>query len=112
MTIGFVGSGRMTGMCGRFVIAANKAAIRDASSVGETFQDEVKPSWNVAPMQGIPFTETCEGLDIVRRRAAVQSKDLLTGPTAGSGSASVFPGFAGECAVASRPSTVSHREYS
>ena len=42
-------------MCGRFVITDYKAAIRDAFSVDETFQDELKPSWNVAPMQGIPF---------------------------------------------------------
>lgn len=42
-------------MCGRFVIAGNKAAIRDAFSVDETFKDELKPSWNVARMQGIPF---------------------------------------------------------
>ena len=45
----------MVVMCGRFVIAGNKAAIRDAFSVDESFQDELKPSWNVAPMQGIPF---------------------------------------------------------
>lgn len=42
-------------MCGRFVIAGNKAAIRDAFSVDETFKDELKPSWKVARMQGIPF---------------------------------------------------------
>ncbi|RJT76983.1 SOS response-associated peptidase [Arthrobacter cheniae] len=32
-----------------------KAAIRDAFSVDESFEDELKPSWNVASMQGIPF---------------------------------------------------------
>ncbi|MFJ6003389.1 SOS response-associated peptidase family protein [Arthrobacter sp. NPDC092385] len=42
-------------MCGRFVIAGHKASIQDAFSVDEAFQDELKPSWNVAPMQGIPF---------------------------------------------------------
>ncbi|MHA7191951.1 SOS response-associated peptidase family protein [Arthrobacter sp. MDT2-16] len=58
----------MASMCGRFVIAGNKAAIWDAFSVDGSFQDEVKPSWNVAPMQGIPFV--CEQLregELVRR---------------------------------------------
>jgi putative SOS response-associated peptidase YedK len=45
----------MTCICGCFAIAGNKAAIRDAFSVEESFEDELKPSWNVAPMQGIPF---------------------------------------------------------
>jgi putative SOS response-associated peptidase YedK len=42
-------------MCGCFIITDYKAAIRDAFSVDETFKDELKPPWNVAPMQGIPF---------------------------------------------------------
>ncbi|WP_434995442.1 SOS response-associated peptidase [Arthrobacter sp. Ld5] len=58
----------MTIMCGRFVIAGNKAAIHDAFSVDETFQDELKPSWNVAPMQGIPFvSEQLREGELVRR---------------------------------------------
>ena len=58
----------MTPMCGRFVIAGNKAAIRDAFSVDETFQEDVKPSWNVAPMQGIPFvSEQLREGELVRR---------------------------------------------
>ncbi|MHA7261572.1 SOS response-associated peptidase [Arthrobacter sp. TMN-37] len=55
-------------MCGRFVIAGNKAAIRDAFSVEESFEDELKPSWNVAPMQGIPFvSEQLREGELVRR---------------------------------------------
>jgi putative SOS response-associated peptidase YedK len=42
-------------MCGRFVIAGNKAAMLDAFNVDESFEDEMNPSWNVAPMTGIPF---------------------------------------------------------
>lgn len=58
----------MTCMCGRFVIAGNKAAIRDAFSVDEAFQDDLKPSWNVAPMQGIPFvSEQLREGELVRR---------------------------------------------
>ncbi|MFJ6003922.1 SOS response-associated peptidase family protein [Arthrobacter sp. NPDC092385] len=46
----------------------NRAAIRDAFSVDETFQDELKPSWNVAPMQGIPFvSEQLREGELVRR---------------------------------------------
>lgn len=30
-------------------------AIRDAFSADETYEDELKPSWSEAPMQGIPF---------------------------------------------------------
>ena len=46
----------------------SKAAIRDAFSVDETFQDELKPSWNVAPMQGIPFvSEQLREGELVRR---------------------------------------------
>lgn len=56
------------GMCGQFVITDYKAAIRDAFSIDETFQDEVKPSWNVAPMQGIPFvSEQLREGELVRR---------------------------------------------
>lgn len=55
-------------MCGRFVITDYKAAIRDAFSVDETFQDELEPSWNVAPMQGIPFvSEQLREGELVRR---------------------------------------------
>ncbi|MFJ6003394.1 SOS response-associated peptidase [Arthrobacter sp. NPDC092385] len=55
-------------MYGRFVIAGNKAAIRDAFSVDETFQEELKPSWNVAPMQEIPFvSEQLRDGELVRR---------------------------------------------
>jgi putative SOS response-associated peptidase YedK len=58
----------MTCMCGRFVIAGNRAAIRDAFSVDEAFQGELKPSWNVAPMQGIPFvSEQLREGELVRR---------------------------------------------
>lgn len=58
----------MANMCGRFVIAGNKAAIRDAFSVDEEFQGEVGPSWNVAPMQGIPFvSEQLREGELVRR---------------------------------------------
>lgn len=45
----------MAVMCGRHVISRTKQAIRDAFSVDETFQDEVKPSWNVAPCRGLLF---------------------------------------------------------
>lgn len=34
--------------------AGNKAAFREAFSVDEEYQDELKPSWNGAPMQRIP----------------------------------------------------------
>ncbi|WP_104181870.1 SOS response-associated peptidase [Arthrobacter sp. B0490] len=55
-------------MCGRFVIAGNKATIRDAFSVIESFEDELKPSWNAAPMQGIPFvSEQLREGELVRR---------------------------------------------
>jgi putative SOS response-associated peptidase YedK len=58
----------MAVMCGRFVIAGNKTAIRDAFSVDEAHQAEVKPSWNVAPMQGIPFvSEQLHEGELVRR---------------------------------------------
>ncbi|BBE21985.1 DUF159 family protein [Arthrobacter sp. MN05-02] len=36
-------------MCGRFVIAGNRAALIDAFDVDEALVDEVEPSWNVAP---------------------------------------------------------------
>ncbi|MHA7239471.1 SOS response-associated peptidase [Arthrobacter sp. TMS1-12-1] len=36
-------------MCGRFVIAGNKADLVDAFDVDEAVEDEVRPSWNVAP---------------------------------------------------------------
>lgn len=36
-------------MCGRFVIAGNKADLIDAFDVDEAIADEVEPSWNVAP---------------------------------------------------------------
>ncbi|MHA7280410.1 SOS response-associated peptidase [Arthrobacter sp. MDT2-2] len=36
-------------MCGRFVIAGNKADLIDAFDVDESLVDEVEPSWNVAP---------------------------------------------------------------
>lgn len=55
-------------MCGRFVITDYKASIRDAFSVEETSQDELKPSWNVTPMQGIPFvSEQLREGTLVRR---------------------------------------------
>jgi putative SOS response-associated peptidase YedK len=58
----------MTGVLGRFVIAGYKAAIRGAFSVDETSQEELKPSWNVAPMQGIPFvSEQLREGELVRR---------------------------------------------
>jgi putative SOS response-associated peptidase YedK len=58
----------MESMCRRFVITGNKAAIRDAFSVEETFQDELKPSWNLAPMQRIPFmSEQLREGELVRR---------------------------------------------
>jgi putative SOS response-associated peptidase YedK len=56
------------GMCGQFVITDYKASIRDAFSVDETFQDDLKPSWDVAPMQGIPFvSEQLREGELVRR---------------------------------------------
>jgi len=36
-------------VCGRFVIAGNKADLVDAFDVDEALEDEVRPSWNVAP---------------------------------------------------------------
>ena len=80
-------AGRLTGMCGRFVIAGNKAAIRDAFSVDESFEDELKPSWNVVPLQGIPFVseqlregELVRGLEIARwGLVPVWSKDPNAG---------------------------------
>ena len=58
----------MTSMCGRFVVSGSKQAIRDAFSVEETFEGELRPSWNVAPMQGIPFvSEQVREGEIVRR---------------------------------------------
>jgi putative SOS response-associated peptidase YedK len=36
-------------MCGRFVIAGNKADLIDAFDVQESVEDEISPSWNVAP---------------------------------------------------------------
>ncbi len=36
-------------MCGRFVIAGNRADLIDAFEVDEAVEDEVRPSWNVAP---------------------------------------------------------------
>ena len=55
-------------MCGRFVITGNKPAIRDAFSVEETFQDELKPSWNLASMQRISFmSEQLREGELVRR---------------------------------------------
>jgi putative SOS response-associated peptidase YedK len=55
-------------MCGRFVIAGNRGSIRDAFSVDEAYQAEVKPSWNVAPMQGIGFvSEQLHEGELVRR---------------------------------------------
>ena len=36
-------------MCGRFVIAGNKADLIDAFEVDESVEDELEPSWNVAP---------------------------------------------------------------
>ncbi|WP_434991976.1 SOS response-associated peptidase [Arthrobacter sp. Ld5] len=36
-------------MCGRFVIAGNRADLIDAFEVDEAAEDEVPPSWNVAP---------------------------------------------------------------
>ncbi|WDF34132.1 SOS response-associated peptidase [Arthrobacter agilis] len=36
-------------MCGRFVIAGNRADLIDAFEVDESVGDEVRPSWNVAP---------------------------------------------------------------
>lgn len=44
--------GRIAGVCGRFVIAGNKAAIRDSFSVDETFQDEFKPSQEAPRIRG------------------------------------------------------------
>jgi putative SOS response-associated peptidase YedK len=69
------------------MIAGNKAAIRDAFSVDETFQDELKPSWSVVPMQGIPFVseQVCEGEPVRRLEMArwglvpVWSKDPKAG---------------------------------
>jgi putative SOS response-associated peptidase YedK len=58
----------MASMCGRFVVSGSKQAIRDAFSVDESFEGELRPSWNAAPMQGIPFVseQVCEG-ELVRR---------------------------------------------
>jgi putative SOS response-associated peptidase YedK len=69
----------MTVMCGRFVIAGNKAAIRDAFSVDETYEDEVKPSWNVAPMQGIPFVSEQVREGTLVRRLEVARWGLVPG---------------------------------
>lgn len=55
-------------MCGRFVIAGNWAAMIDAFQVDEAMEDEIRPSWNVAPMTGIPFvSERIEEGTITRR---------------------------------------------
>lgn len=40
-------------MCGRFVIAGNKADLVDAFDIDEAAEGEVEPSWNVAPTQTV-----------------------------------------------------------
>lgn len=58
----------MTSMCGRYVVTGSKAAIQSAFSVEETLESELRPSWNVAPMQGIPFvSEQLREGELVRR---------------------------------------------
>jgi putative SOS response-associated peptidase YedK len=66
-------------MCGRFVIAGNKAALRDAFGVDETYEDELKPSWNVASMQGVLFVSEQVREGTLVRRLEVARWGLVPG---------------------------------
>lgn len=58
----------MSLMCGRFVIAGNRQSMIDAFDVTESVVEDFPPSWNIAPMQGIPFiSERLHEGELVRR---------------------------------------------